>query len=272
LTDTSLSRAAFRPAVTGANGVLGRILCERLVASGADVSRFSGDVRDLNSVLSWVQASRPSHLFHLAAKVPVDVVKEAPLAAFETNVLGTGHVLATVAKHSPECWTFVASSSHVYGSSNRPVAESANIAPANIYGETKLAADRIAQFFLERIQLRVCIGRIFSFYHATQRKPFLYPSIMERIASHDPKNDFELRGGEDVRDLSKAEDVIGAILALKDVAYTGVINIGSGRATRIRDFVSLLGNGNLRIRVIQELAPTSLVADVARLKKVLSET
>ena len=114
-----------------------------------------------------------------------------------------------------------------------------------------------------------CIGRIFSFYHPTQSGSFLYPSLQRRFASEDLAQPFRLFGAEDVRDLSLADDLVTHVRALMGKRATGLVNIGSGRGTKIGDFVQSLAPRRLEIINASEGSPTSLVADTARLRQLL---
>jgi nucleoside-diphosphate-sugar epimerase len=232
---------------------------------------FKGDIRDTRLVEDWIERVRPTHLFHLAARVPVSEVERDPVEALGVNAFGTYNVLDGIRKHSPKAWIFIASTSHVYRNSTLPVSEVDEIAPQTTYGETKYLAEQIAQFFGRNTGARVCIGRIFSFYHPTQRKPFLYPSIVERLAEHDRAQVFVLKGGEDVRDIMSADDVVENMIKLMAIEHTGTINIGTGRGTSIHDFVARMGGEGLRIQVVQERTATTLVADISKLKELFGE-
>ena len=51
------------------------------------------DIRDVSALAELVQAARPEIVFHLAAQPLVYAGYRAPLATFETNVMGTVHML-----------------------------------------------------------------------------------------------------------------------------------------------------------------------------------
>ena len=106
-----------RVLVTGHTGFKGSWLCEWLLALGAEVYGFSngiptkpalyvqlklakrikkdirGDVRDRAAVLAAIRSVRPDIVFHLAAQPLVRLSYEQPVETFDTNVMGTIHVL-----------------------------------------------------------------------------------------------------------------------------------------------------------------------------------
>jgi len=220
-------------------------------------------------VQAWVRDVRPARVLHFAARVPLDEVARDPLSAFDVNVVGTARLCAALAGLDSVPWLFYASTSHVYESLDRPIGEDDPVKPQNTYAETKHLGEQVVRFHERHGAVRACIGRIFSFYHPSQAKPFLYPSIIERLATRDREQPFVLRGGNDVRDLSTAEDVVDAILQLMDRECEGVVNIGSGVGTKIADFVRRLSGDDLEIVVPSGERRTSLVADVSRLRALL---
>ncbi len=64
-------------------------------AIGADVESIEGDVRDLDALRRAVGRLRPEIVFHLAAQALVGQSYARPVETYETNVLGTAHVLET---------------------------------------------------------------------------------------------------------------------------------------------------------------------------------
>ncbi len=109
--------------VTGVTGFKGSWLALLLMQRGAKVSGFalppptspslferarlgdrvgwtSGDLRSLAAVRGVVAERQPDIIFHLAAQPLVRVSYEMPVETFETNVMGTVHVLEA-ARRSP---------------------------------------------------------------------------------------------------------------------------------------------------------------------------
>jgi CDP-glucose 4,6-dehydratase len=106
-----------RVLVTGHTGFKGSWLCEWLLALGAEVYGFSngiptrpslfsqlrlskrirmdlrGDIRDRVAVKAAMTAIKPDFVFHLAAQPLVRESYEQPVETFDTNVMGTVHVL-----------------------------------------------------------------------------------------------------------------------------------------------------------------------------------
>lgn len=103
--------------VTGHTGFKGSWLCEWLLELGAEVYGFSngiptkpalysqlrlskriamdirGDVRDRAAVKAAITSIKPDFVFHLAAQPLVRLSYSEPVETFDTNVMGTVHVL-----------------------------------------------------------------------------------------------------------------------------------------------------------------------------------
>jgi UDP-glucose 4-epimerase/GDP-4-dehydro-6-deoxy-D-mannose reductase len=198
--------------------------------------------------------------------VPVVDVQKDPAAAMAVNAGGTRALLDAIAASGQRPWIFYASTCHVYAPKPAPLAEDDPIAPISLYGETKLAGEQACAPFADA--LPICIGRIFSYWHETQKAPFLYPSLRARLSREDLSQPFALRGADSQRDFLNAEEVCALIVALMARRSTGTFNIASGKPTSIRDFVQAMAPRPLDIRA--EGGGEILVADTTRLQRELT--
>ena len=116
-----------RVLVTGHTGFKGAWLCEWLLSLGAEVYGFSngiptrpslftqlqiarrirmdirGDIRDRVAVRAAVESIQPDFVFHLAAQPLVRLSYAQPVETFETNVMGTVHVLDALRGLKKKC-------------------------------------------------------------------------------------------------------------------------------------------------------------------------
>lgn len=137
--------------ITGSEGLIGSALRPVLEGLGYCVARLDvrlpphhhgrGDVRDVAAVQRFVGSC--AGVVHLAGVSRVIWAERDPDACIETNVGGTSNIVraAHEVRHRP--WVLFASSREVYGEPMAlPVVEDALSRPFNIYGESKLAAER----------------------------------------------------------------------------------------------------------------------------------
>ena len=254
--------------ITGATGVLGRILKEKLEDLSYTANTFNEDIRDSAAVHNWIQANDFHAVFHLAALVPVTVVEKNPLDAYAINVGGTINLLNAIKTLPNKPWLFYASTCHVYKSKKTPIAEDDEIEPINTYGQTKYTGEKVCTAYQLQTAAAICIGRIFSFFHASQKEPFLYPSIKSRVAKHAPLTPFVLEGADNVRDFMNAENTVEIFIKLMQKNNNDIVNIGTGIPVTIKDFVQNAFPSLTNI-TYKEHVPNFLVADIQKLNSIL---
>lgn len=131
--------------ITGAGGQLG---CEisRLASSQPDlelIAASSGqlDVGDRETVLSAVEAYRPSLVIHAAAWTAVDACEADPGKAFRVNALGSRNVAEAAQRYGAHLVAL--STDYVFdGTLSRPYNEWDQTNPLSVYGASKLAGER----------------------------------------------------------------------------------------------------------------------------------
>jgi len=136
--------------VTGSRGLIGRELCKRLVALGAQVVELDilgsgpayGDVCSEESVQAKVKGV--SGVVHLAAVSRVVWGESDPEKCYHTNVGGTGNIIGACLASPFRPWVLFSSSREVYGEQGKTALdESAPYNPVSIYGVSKVRAEEI---------------------------------------------------------------------------------------------------------------------------------
>lgn len=254
--------------ITGATGVLGKLLLAKLQEQSYSVSIFEDDIRESAAVSHWVKAVKCDAIFHLAAVVATSTVEQNPFTAFAVNVGGTINLLNAIQTSGTNPWLFYASTCHVYKSKQTPISEADTVEPINLYGQSKYMAEQMCTLYQKQNNTDLCIGRIFSFFHSSQKEPFLYPSIKKRIEAHNIEQPFVLEGANNIRDFLNAEAIIEILIELMQKKVSDTVNIGSGQPTSIKVFVQQNFTKNLNI-IYKEHEPSFLVADITKLHSVL---
>jgi O-antigen biosynthesis protein WbqV len=143
-----------RVLVTGAGGSIGSELCRQIaameparlllfdhselalytigkeirhLAPSLEVEQRLGSVTDRDEIVAVFEAFRPDLIFHAAALKHVDITEAHPLAAADTNALGTRHVADTAAAVDATCAVFISTDKAVH--------------PVSVLGATKRAAE-----------------------------------------------------------------------------------------------------------------------------------
>ncbi|CTQ63114.1 GDP-6-deoxy-D-mannose reductase [Roseibium album] len=256
--------------LTGARGIVGGHLFHHLAQSANEfhVTRFYGDIRSKHDVRRCIaDIGRIDVVINLAAKVEVKSTKERPDIAYFVNAGGVLNLLSELESSGQFPYFFQCSTSHVYAPSEGAIRETDRTGPVSVYGRTKLMAEAVTQDVCKANGLPFCIGRLFSIHDPNQTGSYLRPSIERRFRDEDLNEPFELHGANSVRDFLTAEDAARLIAELVYKRAEGIINIASGKGTKVRDFVQSLCSQKLNI--VHLGATDSLVADTRLLKSIV---
>jgi len=135
--------------VTGASGLLGHVVCDRL-ASDYDMmalahrNPFSGqtsvDLRDPESLTTLLRTEKPDVVVHCAAYRDPDFCERNPEEARRLNVLPARVMCEELPDEVP--LVFV-SSDYVFDGKTPPYDEDAAPSPVNVYGQSKVDAEHL---------------------------------------------------------------------------------------------------------------------------------
>jgi len=145
--------------VTGAAGVVGGYVADVFVdreLALTDIVAGDGieflDVRDAEAVRARIRDVAPDAVVHLAAATDVDGCEQDPDLAFSTNAIGTQNV-ALACRESGAVLVYTSTAGVFSGDKPDPYTEFDAPAPANVYGESKLAGERIVETLLDRFYI-----------------------------------------------------------------------------------------------------------------------
>ncbi|HET6464317.1 MAG TPA: GDP-mannose 4,6-dehydratase [Nitrospiria bacterium] len=252
--------------VTGINGFVGSHLAELLLSEGYSVfglsvnrdlahlstveSRVSiayGDIRDGKVVKDVLAEVKPDYIYHLAGSAFVPDADADPRLVYEVNVLGTLNLLETVRSGRLSPRILIVGSGEVYGpvpEERLPVNEDFPLNPTSPYGVTKACADLLASQYAASYQMDVVRVRPFNHIGPRQSEQFVCSSFAKQIVEIEKglrKPVLEVGNLEARRDFTDVRDVVKAYRTVVEKAHRGeVYNVGSGRAWKIADLVTLL--------------------------------
>lgn len=212
--------------ITGSTGVLGSYILKNF--KNAKFDCFKGDISKKKDIQSWLKNKKFDGVFHLAALVPVDKVNKNYKKALKINYEGTKYLIDEIIKQKVCKWFLFSSTSHVYNFSNRKIKEDFKPRPVNLYGKTKLKAEKYLQKKSKKIN--ICIARIFSYTHRRQKINFLIPSIFKKIKIKKIQKFERLNHS---RDFVHIFDINSSFQLLFKKKSFGIFNIASGKSIKI---------------------------------------
>ncbi len=250
--------------VTGITGFIGSRLAGRLAEKGYDVYGLvrhtserellrlksildrvriiEGDLTHYHSVLSAVETSNPSIIFHLGALTPVRLSFDDPYPYITTNFDGTVNLVHAVLKESPKTRLIAASTAEVYGwqESSKPIREDVKLNPASPYAVTKAAADEYVQMANKVYHLRGTVLRPINSYGRTGESGFMVEYLISRMLRHET---CYVGAPESIRDYMYMDDHVNAyVRAAENQASEGnVYNVSPGNPVTNRELANMLG-------------------------------
>ena len=250
--------------ITGGTGVLGNYFICKYKNYKYDI--FQGDITKYDDVKFWIKNTKAKYVLHFASKVSTNYVKENYMNSLNVNYRGTRNLVNSILTSNKKIWLFFSSSSHVYKSSNKKLKEKDPTYALSLYGKTKLKTENYLLKISKNKQIKICIGRIFSFTHKKQSTPYLIPSLFKKI--NQSKHPINLKDLNHDRDFCHIDDLCRAVNLLKKKNSTGIFNIGTGKATNLFRIVKLINRENKKIFYKKNDKKTSLVANIDKIKKI----
>jgi len=262
--------------ITGAGGFVGSHLVEKLVHHGCKTRCFirytsrndqgmlgdipeetytgleiiAGDLRDSHAVHEAMKGI--DVVFHLGALIAIPYSYFHPTEVFQTNVLGTLHVMQSAREHGIEKIVHT-STSEVYGSAQyTPIDEKHPLQAQSPYSASKIAADKLVESFHASYGLPVATIRPFNMYGPRQSARAVIPTIISQTLT---QNEIFIGKLNTTRDFTYVCDTAEAFMQVAecDESIGRTMNVGSNTEISIGDLtrmiIDLIGN---RVEIIQD--------------------
>jgi len=291
----------MRILVTGGAGFIGSHLVEKLLAVGhevvilddfndfydpqikhANIAGFANaaavrhvDLRESDAVRTVFHREKVEAIVHLAARAGVRPSIQHPRLYYDTNVIGTLHLLEAARVTGVERFIF-ASSSSVYGASTTvPFSEEQHLTQTlSPYGATKIAGEFLCSTYSHLHQMRVVALRYFTVYGPRQRPDLAIHQFTRRIYAGQAIDQFG--DGSTRRDYTYIDDIIQGTMAALD--YDGqlydMFNLGESETIQLKELISAIENALGKKAKINELPeqPGDMpltYADISKARKFL---
>lgn len=239
---------------------------ELLVANLGDASGFR-----------VIAGRRFDAICHLAGQSSGEKSFDDPVRDFDANARST-MLLSSWALANGVGTLLHASSMSVYGQPPAlPAREDGGVAPLSPYGASKLSAEQVLAVAGRR-GLRTLSFRMFSVYGRGQDLSEMRQGMVSIYLAYILRGEpVTVKGPLDrVRDFVHVDDVVDAWVRALEGPVAGVLNLGTGVGTTVRDLLSqlVIASGNASSYPVEEAAGTpgdqhSVFADIARIRDAL---
>lgn len=270
--------------VTGAAGFIGRWVVAELLDRGYTVyglddfsngsernidefldnesfRMLEGDVTDSEAVSELFEQDLDACI-HLAAEIEVQESLEGPTEHFETNVVGTKHVLEACRQSNTRLGLVGTCMVYDMVDSEDGIDETHPTKPASPYAGTKLAAENLAESYYHGYDLPVTILRPFNTYGPYQ-KTGMAGGVVSIFTNRDLNGEpLKIFGdGTQTRDLLYVTDCAAFIVeaTLSDDTVGEVLNAGTGSDISINDLAELIASEGTEITHVEHHHPQSEV-------------
>lgn len=253
--------------VTGAAGMIGSHLVDRLLAQGytvhgldiaplagarnLDLARghpafhyTQGDIRE-SGVIDAFFRPEASCLYHLAAVVGVRRYMEDPLSLIDITILGTRNLAALCEKHNVRI--LFTSTSEVYGRNPKvPWKEEDDrvLGATNVdrwsYSSSKAVCEHMLFGLHRKSGLPITIVRFFNVYGPRQNPIYVVSQSVHRVLNGHAPDLYD--GGGQTRCFTYVDDVIDGVIAAatSDASVGEIINLGNAVETTMAEVVDLV--------------------------------
>lgn len=221
---------------------------------------LTGDIRKKSDVRKAITQDTKT-IMHLAALPGVKPCREQPKKAIDTNIYGTYLLLEEAVAHNVERFIFV-SSAAVYGiPQEQPITEEHPLNPINLYGVTKLSAEKLVNACHATSGLATTILRFSNVYGVSAYSWWktVIPRFVWQATNDQP---LTVRAdGKQQRDFIHVQDIIEAFIQCSKAstkAVTGeIFNLGGETLSidQIADMVIKEGQEKLDKKISKVLVP-----------------
>jgi nucleoside-diphosphate-sugar epimerase len=223
------------------------------------------DSRQASDLLAKI---RPTHLLHFAWVTQPGIYwnsldnflwVQASLNLLQSFFKNKGHRVVMAGTCAEYDWSFETLSE-----------ESTPCSPSTAYGNCKHSLQTLLATFCRETGLSSAWGRIFFLFgpreHPQRLTSFIIRSLLQGKSA-------PCTEGSQIRDFLHVEDVAQAFVALLESSAQGPVNIGSGEAVTVRNFISKIGEKMDRADLIRpgdiptgSNDPAKLIADTTKLR------
>lgn len=249
--------------------------------SGTRLLLHYGDLSDSGQISNIIYNIQPDEVYHLGAQSHVRVSFDTPEYSGNVTALGTTRILEAIRRSKKKIKFYQASSSEMFGNSQRPQKEDTPFQPLSPYACSKLYAHWMVVNYRRGYHLFACNGILFNHGSPRRGETFVSRKITMAIAGILAKKQHCLYLGNlaTKRDWGYAPEYVEAIWKMLQNKKPDDCVLGTGRSHSVKEFVAeAFSYVGLDWRKYVKIDPRyfrpqevqELVADLAKAKKTLS--
>ncbi len=204
----------------------------------AGVPHEECDLADGAAVAAALMRVKPDAVVHLGAIHYIPECNGDPPRTLRVNVEGTQNVLQAAA--AAGCGhVVVASSGAVYSDSPDPLHEEYATEPVDVYGWSKLFAERLCRLTVEQTGMPVTAVRLFNVYGPRETNAHIIPEILGQLRSTDV---LRLGNIAPKRDFIEVRDAAEGFLRLAASVPGGLrtVNLSGGESRSMEELIALI--------------------------------
>jgi UDP-glucose 4-epimerase len=249
--------------VTGTSGFIGSNLTKKLLVDGAEVfgidnfSYIDADMAkrklfdtlkqtrtiggDVSEKETWKHVPKDiEYIFHFAGPSSITLFKENPEKCYTETLFGLKNTLEFAKDNESVKKVIYPSTGSLYAGNEFPHNEKIYPLPKNLYAAAKMACEGLASSYSDFVK---SIGlRIFAGYGPGEewKKDFgsvLYLFIRDQMNGVSP---VVWGNGQQTRDFVYIDDLTKIIMQAAEKNVTGVVNIGTGKATSFSKLLEII--------------------------------
>jgi len=272
--------------LTGASGFIGGACLRSLLRGTAEIHCVNrsgtgpqhdnviwhaANLCDSGSALRLVQSIRPTRLLH-CAWIATPGIYSTALDNLDWLEAGIA-LLRAFGTYGGERFVGVGTCAEYDWSAKFFAEDSTRLNPSSLYGHCKASMWTAAQACAKAHGFTTAWGRVFLPYGPGDAPERLIPSVISALQN---RRVVETTNGTQRRDFVYVDDVADFLTRLLASTHEGAFNVGTGRATSVREVTTALAEALGGLSLIQFGAkparpdePAFLVADMAKAQAVL---
>ena len=260
----------MRVLVTGARGLIGATLVNRLTAEGhevhttgrrpSDAARHQvADLADPTQARAALDAAAPEAVVHLAGGPAADRHE-----LYRSNVLTTVAVLEAAGDLTVPPHVVVVGSAAEYGEGQGiPLTEAAPLRPVTEYGRAKVAATTLAEVIGRERPVPLAVARPFNVVSAGLPPSTALGNLRRQLLEQDgPRRVVRCGRVDVVRDFVPLDFVAGALATIATGRHQGTFNLCSGTGIRLDAILEAMAD-QLSVDLVVDLQPDLLAIPAA---------